>query len=87
MNGKVVSPSCTFTEEEFSELSGGESFVSKEEDSTGHRRQLDGTGQAISATQPAPAFSVNRKPCSLTIAETRLRPRPDPCVFRLLSDL
>jgi hypothetical protein len=48
---------------------------------------LDGTGHAISATQPAPTFSVSRKPCNLTMAETRLRPRPVPGVFRLLSDL
>src|SRR5258706_2682071 len=60
---------------------------SRSESSFGRRRQLDGAGQAISATQPAPVFSVNRKPCNLTMAETRLRPKPAPCVFRLLSDL
>jgi hypothetical protein len=56
-----------------------------EEESTG--RQRYGTGQAISATQPGPVFSVSRKPCNLTMAETRLRPSPAPRVLRLLSDL
>jgi hypothetical protein len=48
--------------------------------------QTDGNAHAISATQPGPLSIVSRKPCSLTIAETRLRPRPDPKLLRLLSE-
>jgi hypothetical protein len=43
-------------------------------------------GHAISAVQPGPAAMVKRKPCNLTIAATKLRPRPRPLVFRLLSE-
>jgi len=51
----------------------------------GFRVQRTG-GQAISAVQPGPAAIVNRNPCNLTIAATRLKPRPNPSVRRLLSE-
>jgi hypothetical protein len=42
--------------------------------------------KSISATKPGPGWMVSRKPCNLTIATTRLRPRPKPFVCRLLSE-
>src|SRR3984885_11967178 len=36
------------------------------------------SGQTISTRQPGPEKIVNLKPCNLTIAATRLRPRPTP---------
>src|SRR6476660_9732655 len=49
------------------------------------RRHTEGV-QAISTTQPGQLSIESRKPCSLTTAETRLKPRPDPKVVRLLSE-
>jgi hypothetical protein len=43
-------------------------------------------GQPISTTHPDPGTIVRRKPCSLTIAATRLRPSPRPVVCAALSD-
>ena len=40
----------------------------------------------ISATQPQPGTMEKAKPCSLTIAVTKLSPSPSPGVPRLLSD-
>jgi len=44
------------------------------------------SGQAISIRPPGPGLTINRKPCSLTIAATRLNPRPTPGVLRILSE-
>ena len=44
------------------------------------------SGHAISTRHPGPEKIVNRKPCNLTIAVTRLRPRPTPGVFLILSE-
>ena len=43
-------------------------------------------GQTISTVQPGSAVIVKPNPCSLTIAATKLRPRPSPSVLRLLSE-
>ncbi len=44
------------------------------------------SGQIIANLPPGPAWIARRKPCSLTIAATRLRPRPTPGVLRILSE-
>src|SRR6266566_1516316 len=43
-------------------------------------------GPAISVTQPGPDEIEKRNPCSLTMALTRLSPRPTPGSRRLLSE-
>jgi hypothetical protein len=45
-----------------------------------------GSGQMISTRPPGPEWIASRKPCSLTIAATRLRPRPTPGVVLILSE-
>jgi hypothetical protein len=44
------------------------------------------SGQIISNRPPWPEWIARRKPCSFTIAATRLSPRPTPGVFRILSE-
>ena len=44
------------------------------------------SGQIISTRPPGPGWIASRKPCNFAIATTRLRPRPTPGVFRILSE-